>query len=114
MTDIKIKDMHKIGWAQESRDRLVARWGVQSPYILFSRHFKMNGMPLKDGQRWNEMVIYSQVQDALMLTFPMTDEDVDKRIKEGFEEYTKQIKPWKIHVPDDTKADFQKYKENFV
>jgi len=114
MTDVKTKDAFKIGWAQEDRDRTVAQWGIQTPYILFSRHFKMAGMPVPGNQRWNEMVIYSQVQNALLLAVPLSDAELNAKINGGFTDFTTQIRPWNIHIPDITKADFQRHGERFV
>lgn len=53
--------------AQERLDsRVQEKFGVQSPFILFCRHHRMRGMTfLGDGERFNEMVLYPNVQDAM-------------------------------------------------
>ncbi|KAF8551056.1 hypothetical protein OG21DRAFT_1478302 [Imleria badia] len=72
----------KIAWDQENRDAKVAEWGVKMPYIMFSCHFDMRGMPIAK-TRWNEMVIYTHVQDALMLTIPLTKSTRRSRLEGG-------------------------------
>ncbi|KAG2140522.1 uncharacterized protein EDB93DRAFT_1241866 [Suillus bovinus] len=114
MTNIQGDNKFKIAWDQENRDAKVAEWGVKMPYILFSHHFHMGGMPIAP-TRWNEMVVYTPVQDALMLTIPLTDQQVDEKIALGgqFVKFEEQISNWNIKVPDVTWADFKKYGENF-
>lgn len=114
MTNVKTNDASKIGWKQEDRDRQVAEWGVQAPYILFSRHFKMNGMPRIPKRRWNEMVIYSQTQDALLLAFPMTSAQLEEKINAKFRPYAYQIQNWNIRIPPDTVADFQQNGDEWI
>lgn len=88
--------------------------GVDVPYILFSRHHWMKDMPIPQGTRWNEMAIYRQTQDALLLTIPLTPERLGERIQRNFMTYESQIKAWNITVPPDTWADFQKAKEDWI
>ena len=107
MSDVKTSDAFTVAWAQENRDQQMAQWGVQQPYILFSRHFRMEGMEsiIPDGTRWNEMVIYSQVQDALLLAIPLDDAELERRINYPYIDFTQQIGAWNIRVPSDTVAE---------
>lgn len=114
MTDNKNWIHQRTAWSQEDRDQLVSRWGVDVPYILFSRHHWMKDMPIPQGTRWNEMAIYRQTQDALLLTIPLTPERLGERIQRNFMTYESQIKAWNITVPPDTWADFQKAKEDWI
>ena len=114
MTDVRGNKL-KIAWGQENRDAKVAEWGVKMPYIMFSRHWHMDGMYIPAHSRWNEMVVYTHVQDALMLTIPLTDQQVEEKIALGgrFVKFEEQLSNWNIKVPDVTWADFRKHKENF-
>jgi len=60
------------------------------------------------------MVMYSQVQDALLLTFPLNDAEVEQRIARGFTDFTEKIKPWNIKVPLAIAADFREHGESFI
>lgn len=112
MSNVQGGDKFKIAWDQENRDAKMAEWGVKTPYILFSRHFYMGGMPITPA-RWNEMVVYTHVQDALILTIPLTDQQVDEKIALGgrFVKFEEQISNWNIKVPDATKTDFRNHLE---
>lgn len=113
-TDNKHWDATKTAWKQEDRDCLVARWGVKTPYILFSRHHWMDGMPIPEGTRWNEMAVYPQIQDALFLTYLLTTEQLEENINKGFCRFDQQVKAWNITVPDETWKDFEDHGENFI
>ncbi|KAJ6470961.1 acid phosphatase-domain-containing protein [Mycena sanguinolenta] len=55
-----------IAWRQEDLDRTMARdYGIQKPYILFSKHHRMDEMDRSIWGPFNEMVVYPQLQDAL-------------------------------------------------
>ncbi|KAF8835571.1 hypothetical protein BDN67DRAFT_975156 [Paxillus ammoniavirescens] len=111
-TNNKGWDAAKIAETQEARDRRVAKWGVKAPYILFSRHHWMDGMPIPKDTRWNEMVVYPQIQDAMFLTRPLTAKQVNKKIKTGhYGRFDKKIKAWNITVPKATVRDFKKHGE---
>ncbi|KAF5365007.1 hypothetical protein D9757_011421 [Collybiopsis confluens] len=65
-----------LGWSEEDRNRQVAQWGVKKPYVLFSRHPSMGlGFP-GNPQRFTELVIYPQVQENLILTIRMSDNEM--------------------------------------
>ncbi|KAI5984728.1 acid phosphatase-domain-containing protein, partial [Pisolithus albus] len=113
-TDNKHWDATTTAWKQEDRDCLVASWGVKTPYILFSRHHWMEGMPIPEGTRWNEMAVYPQIQDALFLTQRLTTEQLDESIKKDFCPFDQQIKAWNITVPEDTRRDFVGHAELFI
>ncbi|KAK7000384.1 acid phosphatase-domain-containing protein [Favolaschia claudopus] len=57
----------EIAQSQENRDQYFAdRFNIQKPYILFSRHHHMPEMGLSvTPGRFNEMVVYPQLQDSL-------------------------------------------------
>ncbi|KAH8107094.1 acid phosphatase-domain-containing protein [Cristinia sonorae] len=107
MTDNKHKSAFEVAWSQENRDARAASWGVSTPYILFSRHHWMQGMPVPWGQRWNEMAVYTQVQNALLLTIPLSDQDVKRKAAMGgkLSPFEKQIRSWNITVPQETLND---------
>ncbi|KAK7442512.1 hypothetical protein VKT23_016110 [Stygiomarasmius scandens] len=103
-----------IAWSQEDRDRKVASWGVQKPYILFSRHMNMGaGFPVSG--RWNEMVIYGQIQEALLITVRMADQHLNADIKAGNHiRYEQMLSAWNITVPTETWNDFRKHGETWI
>ncbi|EIN11146.1 hypothetical protein PUNSTDRAFT_131326 [Punctularia strigosozonata HHB-11173 SS5] len=111
----------QIAWSQEDRDRQVAAWGVQKPYILFARHPNMNDhkglkFPVPNNKRWNEMVVYGQVQENLILTVRMSDKELDHAIKNidtSHIRYGKKFRAWNITVPEETRRGFEKHGEKF-
>lgn len=104
-------DASKIAWVQEDRDRQVAHWGVFKPYVLFSRHPNMgnNGrlrFPVPNNRRFNEMVIYPQVQEALIVIKRMSHDDLTEAIQEQKHiHYDWKLKSWNITVPQRTWED---------
>ena len=108
-----------VAWSEEDRDRQVAQWGVHKPYVLFARHPNMgNGwglqFPVTGGKRWNEMVIYPQIQENLILTIRMTDSELnDEIMRQNHLHYENQLAAWGITVPQDTRNDFRAHSENF-
>ncbi|EIW81815.1 hypothetical protein CONPUDRAFT_143487 [Coniophora puteana RWD-64-598 SS2] len=115
LNNVHTQTAFQIGWDQENRDAQAARWGSPTPYILFSRHWRMSEMPPSIGSgRWNEMVIYTQIQDALMLTIPLSEQQVIEKIQLGgkFVPFEQQLSAWNIKVPNETWAEFRKYREN--
>ena len=106
-----------IAWRQEDRDRLIRSWGVQRPFTLFARHPNMGGnFPVPGGKRWNEMVIYPQAQENLIVIQRMTDQQLNEAIKDPAMHlhYEKQIQPWHITVPEEAWVDFKNHSENFA
>ncbi|KAF8840344.1 hypothetical protein BDN67DRAFT_981104 [Paxillus ammoniavirescens] len=111
-TDVQKWDAFRIAWSQEDRDRTVANWGVQKPYVLFARHPNMGaGFPVRSG-RWNEMVVYGQTQEALFLTVPLSDQEVNSAAQGP--RFEQMISSWNIVVPAETKADFRAHGENIA
>jgi len=99
-----------IAWSQEDRDRVVASWGIQKPYTLFARHPNMGNhlglrFPLPGNQRFTEMAVYGQVQEALMLTVRMSDSELDNAIRTTHVHYERQIEAWNIKVPSEALGD---------
>ncbi|KAH8107093.1 acid phosphatase-domain-containing protein [Cristinia sonorae] len=102
-TNVKTGNMAAIARDQEERDRQIEQWGVQTPYILFSRHFKMGGMSLpQDERRFNEMVVYTHIQDALLLTVPLLEPQLQQKLNKPYLRYEKQIQAWNITLPSET------------
>ncbi|KAK7049088.1 acid phosphatase-domain-containing protein [Favolaschia claudopus] len=66
-TDNEHGTQDEIARSQEARDQYFAgRFNIQKPYILFSRHHHMPEMgPGVRPGRFNEMVVYPQLQDSL-------------------------------------------------
>ncbi|KIK95093.1 hypothetical protein PAXRUDRAFT_11659 [Paxillus rubicundulus Ve08.2h10] len=109
-TNVQKWDESRIAWSQEDRDRKVASWGVQKPYVLFARHPNMgSGFPVRSG-RWNEMVVYGQTQEALFLTFPLSDQEI-KAAAQG-PRFEQMISQWNITIPSETRQDFRSHGEN--
>ncbi|KAJ8502020.1 hypothetical protein ONZ45_g11923 [Pleurotus djamor] len=112
-----------VGWSQEDRDRLVASWGVQKPYVLFARHPNMDNWPQKPGtppfpvpnrKRWNEMVVYPQIQEAQLLAIRMTDYEVNTDIRNGIHlHYEKKLKAWNITTTQENVGEIYKYGEQY-
>ncbi|KAJ3552994.1 hypothetical protein NM688_g3857 [Phlebia brevispora] len=116
-TNVNSGNAFQIAWSQEDRDAMIAAWGVQKPYILFARHPNMGGdFPVPNGKRWNEMVIYPQVQDSLIVINRMSDQELDQATKNPSRHlhYEQQISPWHITVPEEAREDFRKHGEQFV
>ncbi|KAK7440993.1 hypothetical protein VKT23_016773 [Stygiomarasmius scandens] len=113
----------QIGKSQLDRDAHIQKaFHVKKPYILFSRHNYMSdmgkpeyGLSINPKKRFNEMVIYPQIQDALMYGTPFSLLNAKKQWKSGKLrkiQYEHKIKAWKILVPDGTKGDCEKHGEH--
>ncbi|KAK1227921.1 hypothetical protein PQX77_009060 [Marasmius sp. AFHP31] len=115
-TDVN-RDELTVATSELKRDQQVAAWGVRRPYVLFSRHPNMgrrDGLqfPIPNPQRFNEMVIYGQTQENLIVINRMTDAQLDQAIKNKANlSYEHQIPEWNIKVPEQTKADFLRHRE---
>ncbi|EIN11148.1 hypothetical protein PUNSTDRAFT_124641 [Punctularia strigosozonata HHB-11173 SS5] len=109
-----------LGWSQEDRDRLIAGWGVQKPYVLFARHPNMGaGFPVPNGQRFNEMVIYPQVQENLIVIQRMSDQELAQAVRFPSQRYPhlhyeQQFRAWNITVPQEARDDFARHGERFM
>ncbi|KAJ8520220.1 hypothetical protein ONZ45_g2928 [Pleurotus djamor] len=110
-----------VAWSQEDRDRLVASWGVHKPYVLFSRHPNMDNwkqpnmtpFPVPDLKRWNEMVVYPQIQEAQLLAVRMSQSELEHDMKNGVHlHYEKKLKEWNIKTPHETLTELGKYGES--
>ncbi|PPR01111.1 hypothetical protein CVT24_000407 [Panaeolus cyanescens] len=112
------KDEITVADSDLKRDKQVGSWGVSRPYVLFCRHPNMgkrDGLqfPIPEPQRFNELAIYGQTQESLIVIERMTDEELNEAIrnKENIQ-YEHKIPEWNITVPEETKADFRKFREN--
>ncbi|KAG7097706.1 hypothetical protein E1B28_005030 [Marasmius oreades] len=97
-----------LGWSEEDRNRQVAQWGVKKPYVLFSRHPNMGGTFPVAG-RFNELVIYPQVQENLILTVRISDNELRSATNVY---YQGKIREWNITIPQETRNDFARFREN--
>lgn len=105
----KLSDF-KLGWSEEDRNRQVAQWGVEKPYVLFSRHRNMGaGFPIPSPQRFNELVIYPQVQENLILTIRLSDSELNSASNVYYEG---KVRDWNITIAHETRTDFSKFGEN--
>ncbi|KIY73891.1 hypothetical protein CYLTODRAFT_416546 [Cylindrobasidium torrendii FP15055 ss-10] len=111
------KEEVTIATSELKRDKQVAAWGVHRPYVLFSRHPNMgkrDGLqfPIPNSARFNEMAIYGQTQENLIVVNRMTDAQLDQAIANRANvQYEHKIPQWNIKVPMETRVDFQKYNE---
>ncbi|KAF9524646.1 hypothetical protein CPB83DRAFT_886108 [Crepidotus variabilis] len=96
------------GKNQEDRDAFIAaQWGVRTPYALFSRHFWFNKLPLPQGQRWNEMLLSTQIVRALIDITLLSDAEVDQILSAGISPiFQNSIKEWHTTVPNETRQEF--------
>jgi magnesium-dependent phosphatase 1 len=110
---LRLEDHHK---------EIAEKWGVHRPYILFARHLNLGEFyphiefPIPHPERFNEMLIYPQVQESLIVIQRMEPEEVEAAIKnEGAHlHYEQKIGPWNITVPDEAIRDFKAHGEIFV
>ncbi|KIY73888.1 hypothetical protein CYLTODRAFT_406291 [Cylindrobasidium torrendii FP15055 ss-10] len=111
-TDIMQKrgSLFATAWSEEDRDRQVAQWGVKKPYVLFARHPNMGGnFPIPNPQRFNELVIYPQIQENLIVVRRMSDNELGSA---GNVFYPGKIRDWNITIPQRTRDDFAAHREN--
>ncbi|KIL65074.1 hypothetical protein M378DRAFT_10966 [Amanita muscaria Koide BX008] len=104
------------GWNQENRDRAIAdRWGVYTPYVLFSRHRFLDGMPIALKERSNEMLLPTQIQRSLFYLTEISDAEAEQTGQTLIPlHYHLQTKTWNIAVPEETKQDFLKHGETVI
>ncbi|KAF2501613.1 hypothetical protein BU16DRAFT_556093 [Lophium mytilinum] len=108
----------QIAESQLKRDKLIARtFKVDKPYVLFSRHHWMREMRatnLPHGKRFNEMVLYPQVQDALFYGEPIKVSDARPRFfgpDYKVLNYHTKMRPWNILCNEETEDDFLSHGE---
>lgn len=112
MTNSRGLNDTSISSTQEQRNQRIDSYGIQKPYTLFSKHQYISGMPAQPGTRWNEMVLYPQVQDALFLVCRMSDKEVQDAIQnQKITSFNELIPKWDITVPEDTLEDFRAHGE---
>lgn len=68
-------------------------------------------MPIPRKARWREMVIYTQVQRALVEVSPLTSDQLAQVSNPEPYSFEKHIKKWHITVPMETRNEFSKKKE---
>jgi len=97
------------GRNQENRDRVIAEhFGVDTPYVLFSRHYWVNSLRKKYGLRFSEMVVYTQIQRALFGVTRLSDKKVNQIANDAPYPFHRQIKSWSITVPPETRREIRK------
>ncbi|KAF8833574.1 hypothetical protein BDN67DRAFT_916690 [Paxillus ammoniavirescens] len=97
-----------VSTSQLQRDQKIETYGVQKPYVLFSKHQYIDGLPIRKGTRWNEMVVYTHVQNALILAYGMSDKEVANASQNPENaSFDTLISEWNITVPEDTLEDFR-------
>jgi len=113
--DVHKQSREKIAMDQEKRDQQSTVWGAPPPYILFSRHFWMDDMPIPR-TRWNEMVIYTHVQQALVLTIPLDDQQLRDKLTNypQPQPFDKQVGNWNIKMSPDAATEFRRKSETYV
>lgn len=113
-----------IAQTQVTRDQYILKtFKVGKPYILFSRHHYMQemdeaayGVTINSEQRFNEMVVYPQIQDALMFGVELSLPQAKKVAGTGKLKtlhWEKEVNNWKIVVPQSTVDDCTKHNETY-
>ncbi|KAG6904103.1 hypothetical protein DXG01_012603, partial [Tephrocybe rancida] len=110
-----LPQMNNMNWSaelsgqnQEARDRTIeSKWGVKAPYVLFSRHHWMPGMPIPQNQRITEMMVYTQTHRALIDVITLTNERAAELVAKDWTPYPfhHQLKEWNITLPLETKVE---------
>ncbi|KAF9524659.1 acid phosphatase-domain-containing protein [Crepidotus variabilis] len=96
------------GQNQEDRDRTVSQWGVHTPYVLFSQHHGMNGLP-NPRQRFTEMVVCTQIQRGIFDLVVLSDDQVKQASTNNPNPFPfrHQLNSWNITVPNETWNEFR-------
>ncbi|KAI1286526.1 acid phosphatase-domain-containing protein [Xylaria venustula] len=80
-------------------------FGYHKPYLLFTRHHYMDGMHfLKNLERFNEMVIYPQAQDAMFFGKVFTIDEAKAQMRSRswrHRSYHHHIRSWNIKMHRD-------------
>ncbi|KAF9524654.1 acid phosphatase-domain-containing protein [Crepidotus variabilis] len=116
---MQMNNMHwsaeQTGKNQEDRDHTIAtNWHVYAPYVLFSQHHWMKGMPGQPKQRWPEMVVYTQIQRSLIEIVQLSTDALKKVANHQPHPFHRQFKTWHITAPPPTRQEFLKYGEKDV
>ncbi|KAK7049090.1 acid phosphatase-domain-containing protein [Favolaschia claudopus] len=97
-----------VAWAQENRDEFIARnYGKLKPYILLSRH---HNMIRAGGGRFNEMVVYPQLQDTLFYAGQVWRAEHFRAARDlpRLVSFTDFVNNGSIDIPRETYVDFGK------
>ncbi|KAI1386602.1 acid phosphatase-domain-containing protein [Hypoxylon trugodes] len=98
-TDVDKPDQ-EIAQEQIDRDNKIERiFGIKKPYILFSKHVDMSGTGRR---RFNEMVVYPQLQDALFYGQPVLLRDAPL-LNRPHLNYQEKIAEWNITTNDESR-----------
>ncbi|KAG6917584.1 hypothetical protein DXG01_001932 [Tephrocybe rancida] len=96
------------GQNQEARDRTIeSKWGVKTPYVMFSRHYSLPNMPLPPNQRFTEMMVYTQVHRELIDLVSLTDDETAKLVATNRTPvpFHHQIREWNITLSPEARAE---------
>ncbi|KAK0727576.1 acid phosphatase-domain-containing protein [Lasiosphaeria miniovina] len=99
---------------QQARDEFITKtYGVKKPYVLFSRHHYMDVFKdtrIPQGSRFNELVVYPQIQDALFFCVPIQNHAGDllhgPTRTLGHLNYNSRFHDWGIKKNSETERDF--------
>jgi magnesium-dependent phosphatase 1 len=119
MVDVHKNNESRLAKAQEDRDAWVAGMGTQTPYVLFARHWYMPGMDnlgLPKGRRFSEMAIYTHVQQAQLVTDPLSEDDIQSRLAQNKRhiQWEDKVGEWHINVPEETKRNIRRTEPTFT
>ncbi|KAI0115677.1 acid phosphatase-domain-containing protein [Nemania sp. FL0031] len=103
--------------SQHKLDKLIMRkFDVEKPFILFSRHHRMKGMTfLPKHTRFNEMVAYPNLQDALFFGEPFRIANFVADRERGLwgnAEWHRRLQELNIKMIPETVEDFETHKEH--
>ncbi|KAG6917578.1 hypothetical protein DXG01_001926 [Tephrocybe rancida] len=109
-----LPQMNSTGWSleasgqnQEARDRTIeSKWGVKTPYVMFSRHYWFQDVP-HPKQRFSEMMVYTQIQRALVDVVTLSNARTDELAETNPTPvpFHQQIKEWNITLPQETREE---------
>jgi magnesium-dependent phosphatase 1 len=92
---------------------------VTKPYLVFAKHGGSKKMTfLKEGERFNELALYPQVQDAMFFgeAYPIATAEANVKAKHAdwkHLHWEKQVTNWGIKMIEATKDEFKEKKEEW-
>lgn len=96
-------------------NKIMKLFGVKKPFIPFSKHEYLKGISsLKKGERFNEMVLYPNIQDALFFGRPFPIAEAIAKVDNGEWKnmsWPDRLKQLNIKVIDKTVQEFKHHHE---
>jgi magnesium-dependent phosphatase 1 len=95
------------------------KFNVTKPYLVFAKHGSFSRMTfLKEGTRFNELVLYPQVQDAMFFGEAYPIATAEKNVAANHADWKhlhweKQVTNWGIKMIEATKDEFKEKKEEW-